>query len=295
MQIVFVVTNSKRKSLVFASEDLNIYSLEEAAQLTLDGKIDGAHVVKTNKSTYIRTNPSVVKKNEFDNLSFTIGNLLLFTQGYYLTEALPLPLKDFITLYRRNLKNKGELIKPVGQPEVLLISVKEKLQEHQNIIFDAAKKFDIDPYLLGAILIDEIARLVPFESITDKLFVFGIGKNTSIGIAQVRTDTANDIIKLGLYNPNPKDPKLPFKELNGAAREHLYTYLINPKHNIFFAAAQIRSIINFWIPKIDLTRRPEIIATLYPQGLGKPNTNPQSIPRGDQIAKEFYQLAKKWL
>ncbi len=64
---------------------------------------------------------------------------------------------------------------------------------HRELVFEAAEKFDIDPYLLGAILIDEIARLIPFESIVDKIELSILGRNTSFGVAQVKTDTANAI------------------------------------------------------------------------------------------------------
>lgn len=295
MKVSLVVTNSKRKSLVFVSNELEAYSLEEAVQLTREGKIEGAHVVKRGKDTFIRTNPNKVKTDDFDHLSVTAANLLLYAQGSRLTEVISPALKTFLDIYRNHLNKNEQLIKPVDQPEVLMISVKDKLLQHRSIIFDAAETYKIDPFLIGAILIDEIARLIPFESIADKFLAQILGVDASIGIAQVKTNTANDIIKQGLYNPNPDDAKLPFKILNIEARAHLYTYLIEPKHSIFFAAANIRRIINFWASKIDLTKRPGIIATLYPQGLGNPKKDPQPVLRGSQIAKEFYQLAKKWL
>ena len=293
MKIVLVITSSGRKSLVFVSNELEVYSLEKAVELTSEGKIDGAHVVQSDKNTYIRTNPKVAKSDEFDTLSVTIGNLLLYAQGVHLTKASP-SLYLFIYLYRENLSKNEQFIRPVGQPEVLLASIKRKLQQHRDIIFDAAEKFDIDPYLLGAILIDEIARMVPFEPIAEALGVLIVGRNISIGIAQVRIDTANNIIKLGLYNPNPKDPKLPFRKLDGAARVHLYNYLIQPKHNIFFAGAVVKDIINSWTPIAGKKLTSAIIAVLYSQG-GKPHPDPVSNNRGEQIAGEFYELAKKIL
>ena len=293
MKVILVITNSKRKSLVFISDALNACSLQEAVQATGMGKIEGAHIVHSEKGSYIRTNPGVPKSNEFDTLSITIGNLLLYAQGIHATALTP-ALKTFITIYSAHLEKDDQLIKPIGQPEVLAKSVKEKLQQHKQLIFDAAKTFDIDPYLLSAILIDEIARLIPFEEIADMLGAQIIGRNTSVGIAQVKTDTANSIIRLGLYNPNPKDPKLPFKELNRAARAHLYTYLIEPKHGIFFAAAIIKDIFNAWQPIAGNKLTPAVVFTLYSKG-GKPHPNPDSNDRGKQIQDEFYKLAKEIL
>lgn len=179
------------------------------------------------------------------------------------------------------------------QFEKIAIPIKDLLLYVQGV--RSVEKYNIDPYLLGAILIDEVAQLNPFEEIFDAFGVKIIGGNTSIGIAQVKTDTANNIIAQGLYSPNPNDPALPFKKLDKAAREHLYTYLIDPKHCVFFAGAYIRSIINYWAPNIDLTKRSDIIGTLYSQGYGKPKSNPETNERGTQIATEFYSLAKQWL
>ena len=108
--------------------------------------------------------------------------------------------------------------------------------------------------------------------------------------------------KTGAYiRTRPKVPKreefekLSFKKLDGHARAYLYTYLIQPKHNIFFAAAYVRYSIDLWTPKIDLTGRPEILATLYSIGYGKPHSDPDASERGMQIVKEFYPLARTWL
>ncbi|OHA88996.1 MAG: hypothetical protein A3C70_03115 [Candidatus Zambryskibacteria bacterium RIFCSPHIGHO2_02_FULL_43_14] len=72
-----------------------------------------------------------------------------------------------------------------------------------------------------------------------------------------------------IYNPNPDDKKLPFKRMNLVARRYLYAYLVQSKHSIFFAAAFVRHVINFWASKIDLQKKSEIIGTLYHKGYGE--------------------------
>jgi hypothetical protein len=195
-----------------------------------------------------------------------------------------------------SLAEDKPFIIPVGQKKVIIADIKSKFIPHISLIITVAKEFDVDRYLLGAILIDEIARMHPFEPIIDLLGVKIIGINVSVGVAQVKLETANSLIKMGLYNPNPDDKELPFsRALSNKNREYLYQYVIRPKHNIRFAAAYIRDLINVWTKKIDLSKRPEIVATLYAMGYGVPKINPQSNKRGDQIATEFYALAKKWL
>ena len=150
-----------------------------------------------------------------------------------------------------------------------------------------------DPYTLGAIIIDEIARANPWESIFDKL-VF-VGKNTSAGIAQVKIETARRLILGGYYNPNPSDKKVAKENVMKTSKTYLYAYVEQPRHSIFFAAARIREIIDQWLPAINLSNRPEIIGTLYNQRSRTPNAYPRSSDRGKQIHAEFYPFARSIL
>lgn len=130
----------------------------------------------------------------------------------------------------------------------------------------------------------------------DQLGAAIVGLNISVGIAQVKIDTANQLIKRSLYNPNPNDKKLPFVGvLSNSDRKYLYKYLIQPKHNIRFAAALIRAFIDDWKKEIDLSEKSEILATLYHLPYRKPHSKPEADKRGNQIAIEFYEYAKKWI
>lgn len=172
--------------------------------------------------------------------------------------------------------------------------VKEKVVSVKQIIYDAATNFNLDPLQIGAILVDEIARLAPFEEIADAIHVKDIGVNTSVGIAQIKIDVANNLIKKKLYNPNPSDLKLPLKRINRDTRAYLYNYLIQPQHNIFFEAAVLTDLINNWKDFIDLKSHFNILATLY--SLSRlPHIDPHPTDRGNQIAGEFYNLAQEWL
>lgn len=294
MKIILVTTDTRRRNLVFVSEELKSFSLEEAIELAEDGKIEGVYTVNRSTGTYIRTKPFVPKSKEFETLSITGRNLLLYTQDARHAVSTP-ALSRYVELYLASLKEGKLFIEPVGQPKVLTAAVKEKFLPHRSHILAAAKKFDIDPILLGAIIIDEIARLAPFEEIINALEARIVGLNVSVGIAQVKIDTAHDLIKKGIYHPNPDDTKLPFKRLTNAGRAYLYIYLIQPKHNIFFAVARIRELIDEWKPYVDLTKHADIIATLYHLKYRKPHERPKANERGKQIAKEFYQLSKRWL
>lgn len=294
MKIALVITDTGGKNLVFVSNALETLSLDEAVSLASEEKINGAHVVRGASGAYIRTNPSVPKTEEFEHLSISGRELLSWAQGAH---AVSTPaLSAYLRLYIASLEEGQPFIAPVGKTKVLTVAVREKFEPNRSVIISAANHFNLDASLVGAIVIDEIARLHPFEEFIDLLGVKILGRNVSVGIAQVKLETANDLIKKGMYNPNSLDKKLPFTgTLSNKDREHLYTYLVQPKHSVFFAAAFIRYVIDFWLPHTDLSERPEIIGTLYHIGYGKPKPNPESNGRGEQIAEEFYPLAKRWL
>ncbi|MEK7122421.1 MAG: hypothetical protein AAB855_01040, partial [Patescibacteria group bacterium] len=234
---------------------------------------------------------------ELETLSITCRTVFAYAQDARRRRNIP-SLNNYIRLYALSLKKGRAYILPVGQPKVLRVLAAEaraRFVSNKKHIFGAAKEFSIDPALLGAVIIDEIARLLPFEDIIDAMGGDIIGWNVSIGVAQVKIDTAHDLIRKGIYHPNLKDRSLPYARLTNAGRRYLYDYLILPKHNVRFAAAFIRYVFDFWSEYIDLSNRADIIGTLYHQGYGDPKMNPESNDRGRQIATEFYPVAKRWL
>lgn len=296
MRIVAAITDSKRKSLMFMLDSLQVISLDDAIKYVKDEKIDGVHIVRGKNGKYIRTNRSLQRKN-IDAMSvplrwITASNA---TKSLFALREL----KDFWEHYRAHLKERlknGDVLIAVDAdwPLATKEHVQKTLTPHKRHIFTAAKQYDIDPYLLGAILIDEIVRLAPLEDIWDNILSY-VREETSVGVAQVSIETARDLIRLNLYNPNPNDPKLSKEKIAETSRLHLYKYASDGKHSIYFAAARIRQTIDYWGSFIDLTAKPEIIGTLYAQGLGKPKASPEPTDRGLQIAGEFHQMAKELL
>lgn len=294
MRIILVVADSSGRNLVFVSDALRAYSLEDAAKLAKDGKLEGVYPVNRRGNVYLRTKSNTAKKDNLERISISSFRLFSFpdNSNYALTTPA---FNGYWLEYLHSLKEQGgPFIFIEGTPRIIKDTVKEKLQQHKDLIFEAAKKFDVDPYLLGAIIIDEIAQLKPFEEIFEKLAVFFIGKNASAGIAQVKMDTARGLIRDGYYNPNPDDPKLSKDKIQKTSRYHLHTYVVQSRHSVFFAAAEMRYIIDTWRKYIDISKSPDIIATLY--SLRKnPHPHPRPNERGLQIANEFYKLAKQWL
>lgn len=296
MKITLVVTNARSKSQVFVSDSLKVLSLQEAFLHADSGTLEDFFVVRGSYGKYLRSAPNALEKDNLDNVSVSAADIIRYanqTKHAQSTDAI----SNYTARYFASLTEEGgPFLKPVGDHKALIADVKSALISQATIIAQAAKEFDIDKYLLGAILIDEIARMDPFEDIIEFLGLTIIGRNVSVGVAQVKLETANSMIKKDLYHPNQDDKKLPFMgTLSNKDREHLYQYVIEPKHNIRFAAAFIRSVIDVWAKHTDMREQPEIIATLYSKGYGDPKPNPVASERGTQIIKEFYPFAKKWL
>lgn len=293
MKFILVVTDSHGKNLAFVSKELQTLSLVVATEAVRRGDVMGAYVVERSTGAYIRSKKSVPKLEQFEKIAIPIKDLLLYAQGVTIdSQSLARYIETYVSSFR-----KGQIIiRPVEYAlSILTADVKNRIVPRREDILDAARQFTIDPYLLGAILIDESARLLPFEPIIDAVGGSFAGKDVSVGIAQVKLSTANNLIKKGFYNPNPDDKALPFKRLNDGARIYLYRYVIQPRHNIFFSAAFIRSLVDEWNKSKDLNERPEIIATLYHRDHVVPHSKPEPDERGSQIAGEFYQLATQWL
>lgn len=296
MNIILVITNARRRNLVFISDSLKALSLQETIRAVSSGIMKNLFVARGKYRTYVRSIPNTSKKDNLDARSVSVADIIEHAQSIKHTQSTS-PIGTYTTRYVASFKGKdGPLLKPVGEHTVRIVDVKNAFVPHAGIIMQAAKEFDIDPYLLGAILIDEIARMAPFENIIDFLGLHILRRNVSVGLAQVKLETANGLIKKGLYHPNPDDKKLPFTgTLSNKNRERLYRYVIEPKHNIRFAAARIRGLINEWSQERDISDIPEVLGTLYHRSYVKPHTNPTPNDRGKQIAKEFYRFAKQWL
>lgn len=292
MNIIFVITNSRGKNLVFVADTLKIYSLKKAIDSARDGSLKNIYPVKSRNGIYLRAKKKISKNNQLDRLS--LSSFSLFASKDDIEGALATPsFRAYWHLYQATLSEQTKLIVIDGYPRIAQSAAKSKLLSNKNYIFRAAKQFEIDPHLLAAIIIDEIARAAPIEPIVDLLGVSFLGINTSAGIAQVKIETARDLIAGGYYNPDPL--KLNSQYIGKVSRQDLYQYIKASEHSIFFAAARISQLVDEWGSFVDLRQNPAIIATLYSRSYKKPHGNPEPNDRGIQISHEFYSLAKTWL
>ena len=296
MKITLVITNPGGKNLVFLTNSLKTLSLEEAIDKAKTNSLDNLFVIKGKYGEYLRGVPNKSENDNLNTLSVTASDIMSFvnhTRHFKSTDAISLHTAQHIS----SIIESGKPFLETTEGDKAFVSVvRDVIKLHSSIIIQTAKEFDIDSYLLGAIIIDETVRMSQFEEIQDKYLLKLLGRNVSVGVAQVKLETANGLIKNELYNPNPDDTEIPFSgNLRKADREHLYEYVIQPKHNICFAAARIRGLIKEWSKYIDISNMPEILGTLYHRSYVAPYAHPGPNDRGTQIADEFYLLANKWL
>lgn len=117
--------------------------------------------------------------------------------------------------------------------------------------------------------------------------------DTSVGIGQVKISTAKEIPKRGYIEKSKK--KWTFTAF-GIKKNFLSLQLLDNKTNIRYTAAYIRLQQDMWMPTLDVSNNPGVLATLY--NLGKnannPNQNPKANPFG-QYVEDNYDMLKQLL
>ena len=282
MKILIALADSTGKNVAFITDDLVTRTLEEIISLVQKTVIEGVHVVTTEHGPYVRANRNETKTDNLDFLSVPAADFLeeLKQEGH--SQAA----ERFHQLLEKRLREQPDPSK--------IIYLDDRARGTKNQIFNrlkplapdilaAAKEYNIDPYTLGAIMIDEYLRSGP-DDLLDVLGKYRL-RDTSVGLAQVKMSTARGIISSGYYKDISDD----------ISNSDLYELLANDKTSIRFAAAFIKREIDLWKPFIDLSNRPEILGALYSLPKKTPHGKPGSNNRGDQIRDKLYQLAKEVL
>lgn len=165
------------------------------------------------------------------------------------------------------------------------------IQNNALIIKDSAREFKVDPVIVGAVIYQEQATNVNFvDTLTD--YVGGLLHfNTSIGVGQVRIDTAKFLEE---FYPklDPHRQNSWFIDYNIARMERLK----NPLTNIRYVAAKIHFSQERWEKAgFDIKDKPEILGTLYNiedvANPIEPHIEPESNKFGKGV-KENYNKVK---
>ncbi len=295
MKIVLAVEDERGRSSLLIADDGTVYTLAEVLDLVKKGQISGLQVASRNGVSYLRASRKRVGTPALQDVSVSRNSVLSISANTasVFSRTQFRPFWDFYQNQLDAQAQQGKLVISIdGQPHDTLVHVQATLLPYREYIFSAAQQFQIDPYLLAGIFIDETIRLAPFEEVRDKLIAESLPLNISIGIGQVKLETARGLIRGGYYNPNPSDENLSKERIAKTSSTYLYPYVVDQKNNVYFAAARIHSLMNDWKSKVNIDISPIIIATLYSLGDINPHLGPQSNPRGEQIANEFMPMAR---
>jgi len=290
MKIILTIHDEKGKNILFILDNLQSLTLAETINLVKRGEISGLNIVKSKRGTYVRSHPNITKKDNLDFLSISLKALTHNNQ-----RKTSSAVKDYLQLRQQFLRKKEDQDEKViyidGKRKETEKEIVNYLSGYKKIINRAAKNLNVDSYLLGAILIDEHLRLDWLDAF-DWLTI--LGRKPSVGIAQIKIETARELIKRKFYLPDPADKELKPENVAKVSAKSLSKYLENPEHSVCFAAARMNQLSADWAKYIDLKKNPEVLASLYSMGK-KPHPNPLANDRGKQIAGEFYEIAKKTL
>jgi len=177
-----------------------------------------------------------------------------------------------------------------GQDEAI---VQKTLADKAHDINDAAKKLDISPRLLASVIYTELRLNVNLLDSFERVYV-SLGNNTSIGLAQIRINTAKWIIDTvtdsnSYYFLESKYHEwLPKYE----RREDIVEILENDSTNCLLAAFHLRQITTRWKHTgFDIWDRPDIVATLYSYGLFRRDDNSEIVPHAKPEGNFFGKVA----
>lgn len=159
----------------------------------------------------------------------------------------------------------------------------------QPAILKAAAEFNVSPRLIAAIIYDELKEMDFLDHMQNMLAVLQLTQDErSLGIAQMQVRTVYDLVEKG-YIPKPDG----WESNRQAAAIAL---LLNEQTASMLVAARVRQTIDHWEAQgVDISQRPEILATLYSIGLEGErgvNTTPESNERGDAIRANMRRMGE---
>ena len=119
------------------------------------------------------------------------------------------------------------------------------ITENAESIFEAAEKFDVDPYVLAGCIYVEQIKNVDLKDEFDSTLVLKAGFDSSVGIGQIKVSTAKLLQEEG-YMPYIEKPTF-WGGLLGMTREAKIAFeLEDNETNIYYAAAYLKYISNEW-------------------------------------------------
>lgn len=178
-----------------------------------------------------------------------------------------------------------------------------KLKKNLVYITEASHLFDIKAEYLMAIVYIERTLNVNWQDYALDIVLAKSGYSSSIGFCQVKLKTAYFIKKALFDTTSIFYPGAKYNKIIPVSKtpEEIITKLSIDSLNIYYAAAYLRIVQNFWkLAGHNIDEKPGILGTLYSIGLydqnghvRKPNSNPKLNNFGKKvliIVKLFYSM-----
>lgn len=176
-----------------------------------------------------------------------------------------------------------------------------QLEQHKAIVRLAAKRFQINPLFLSAIIYVE--RVLNYDWVDEALdlLLARRGYNSSIGFCQVKLKTAYWIEKQLADSSSMFYPGEAYRQILPVSNspKELIARLSNDSLNIHYAAAYLCIIQSYWQRAgFPIADRPEILGTLYSTGLYRRNGElrlPHAHPKPNYFGEEVLKVLEKGL
>jgi len=194
MKINLVIEDKKGKNLLFITDTNQALTLDEAIVATRNKTLENTHVVNEGTGIgFIRSNPNETGEDNLDALTLSFHQLEELLKDYAIATTFP-ALQEYEKGRQENIKKEGTPIYIDGDAKKTKEQVFMHIEKYKSEILEASNKQNIDPKILTAILIDEYLRMGPNDWFDWRA---KLGINTSVGIAQIKVETARNIIQFG--------------------------------------------------------------------------------------------------
>ena len=158
-EIILVVRNRLGKTTAFITDAFETLSLESVISHIQNGLLQGSHIVETKSGIYVRSDRNQSKADNLGNLTVPAGSLSEQIAEVTLKDKV---VQAYLKAYGKFLElryDKDELIYLDKIARATKTDVTRRLKPLVSEIKKSAKIKMIDQQLLGAILIDELARI----------------------------------------------------------------------------------------------------------------------------------------
>ena len=164
----------------------------------------------------------------------------------------------------------------------------ELITKYSSNIIAAGVKYGVDPVVIACCIYSEqVLNVNWLDSVFDNLLFFF---DTSIGIGQVRISTAILLEDSGYIE---ESEPIHVGTIHFSREQLIQNKLDNPEWNIKYVAAYLRYWQDCWQTTLDISNKPEILATLYNLGenANAPNANPKPNDFGRHAQSVYHHIA----